>query len=89
MGIPLLVFEGGEAHRFNFHTVRVGVDGTFPMGTPVFRLVSFTKTTAEIGIVGGSYATGNQTLTLQLGHSLTLENTTDQKMYKLELVATH
>lgn len=68
---------------------RVGVDGTFPTGAPVFRLVSFTKDSAEIGIVGGTYATGNQTLTLQLGHSVTLENTTDQKMYKLELVATH
>lgn len=68
---------------------RVGVDGTFPTGSPVFRLVSFTTDSAEIGIVGGTYAAGNQTLTLQLGHSVTLENTTDQKMYKLQLVATH
>lgn len=27
-GIPLLVFEGGEAHRFNEAAVRAGVDGT-------------------------------------------------------------
>ena len=27
-GIPLLVFEGGEAHRFNAGAVRVGVEGT-------------------------------------------------------------
>ena len=27
-GIPLLVFEGGEAHRFNESAIRAGVDGT-------------------------------------------------------------
>ncbi|HEV3225638.1 MAG TPA: succinylglutamate desuccinylase/aspartoacylase family protein [Acidimicrobiales bacterium] len=39
-GIPLLVFEGGEAHRFNFTTVRVGVDGTL-------------RVLAELGMVTG------------------------------------
>ena len=28
IGIPLLVFEGGEAHRFNANAVRFGVEGT-------------------------------------------------------------
>ena len=28
IGIPLLVFEGGEAHRFNAGAVRVGIEGT-------------------------------------------------------------
>lgn len=28
IGIPLLVFEGGEAHRFNANAVRVGFEGT-------------------------------------------------------------
>ena len=28
VGIPLLVYEGGEAHRFNVNAVRAGVDGT-------------------------------------------------------------
>jgi hypothetical protein len=67
----------------------VGLQGTFPTGSPVFRLVSYTADTAQIAIVGGSYASGGATLTLQLGKSLTLQNTTDQKTYKLELVATH
>jgi hypothetical protein len=67
----------------------VGLQGTFPTGSPVFRLVSYTADSAQIGIVGGSYASGGATLTLQLGKSLTLQNTTDQKTYKLELVATH
>ncbi|MGH9185098.1 MAG: succinylglutamate desuccinylase/aspartoacylase family protein [Acidimicrobiales bacterium] len=28
LGIPLLVYEGGEAHRFNENAIRAGVDGT-------------------------------------------------------------
>ncbi len=67
----------------------VGVQGTFPSGAPVFRLVSYTTDSAQVAIVGGSYASGGATLTLQVGKPVTLENTTDQKTYKLELVATH
>lgn len=67
---------------------RVGLQGTFPASSPVFRLMSYTAKAAQIGIVGGSYATGDQSLTLQIGQAVTLENTSDQKTYKLELVAT-
>jgi hypothetical protein len=67
---------------------RVGVAGTFPSSSPVFRLVSYQSGTAQIGIVGGSYAAGGSTLTLQVGHPLTLQNTTDGKQYKLELIRT-
>jgi hypothetical protein len=66
----------------------VGTDGTFPTGAPVFRLVSWTKQSAQIGIVGGSYATGDATLTLRLGSPLTLENQTDGKRYRIELLST-
>ncbi|HEX4679841.1 MAG TPA: hypothetical protein VH210_11645 [Gaiellaceae bacterium] len=67
---------------------RVGVAGTFPVGAPVFRLVSFQSGTAQVGVVGGSYAAGGATLTLQVGHPVTLQNTTDGKQYKLELIKT-
>ena len=67
----------------------VGLQGTFPTGAPVFRVVSATATTVEIGIVGGSYASGGTTLTLHVGQPVTLENTTDQKSYRLILVSTH
>jgi hypothetical protein len=66
----------------------VGRDGTFPAGTPVFRLVSWTKDVAQIGIVGGSYATGDATLTLRVGRPVTLENQTDGKRYRIELLST-
>ena len=67
---------------------KVGKDGTFPSGSPVFRLVSFGKGTAEIGIVGGSYQSGGATITLQQGKALTLMNTSDNKRYKLVLLST-
>jgi hypothetical protein len=66
----------------------VASGGTFPSGTPVFRLASWTKGSAQIAIVGGSYATGTGTLTLQVGQAVTLENQTDGKRYKLELLST-
>ena len=66
----------------------VASQGTFPTGAPVFRLVSWTKGVAQIGIVGGSYSTGDATLTLHAGQPVTLENQTDGKRYRIELLST-
>jgi hypothetical protein len=74
--------------KVNGVTSHVAAQGTFPTGAPVFRLVSFTKDSAQIGIVGGSYASGSATLPLELGKPVTLENQTDGKRYTIELVAT-
>jgi hypothetical protein len=67
---------------------KVSTNGTFPSGAPVFRLASYGHTTAQIGIVGGSYQAGGQTITLQQGVPITLQNTTDGKQYKIELLST-
>lgn len=72
----------------NGRSERVAKDGTFPSGAPVFRLVSWTAGTAEVGIVGGSYQSGTQTLTLEKGKPVTLMNTSDGKKYKLVLEST-
>jgi hypothetical protein len=66
----------------------VASEGTFPAGAPVFRLASWTHDSAQVAIVGGSYASGGTTLTLHIGQALTLENQTDGKRYKLELLST-
>jgi hypothetical protein len=66
----------------------VASQGTFPAGAPVFRLASWTRDSAQVAIVGGSYASGGATLTLQIGQALTLENQSDGKRYKLELLST-
>jgi hypothetical protein len=67
---------------------KVGSQGTFPAGAPVFRLASWQHGSVEIGIVGGSYATGSPTLTLKLNQPVTLQNTQSGKQYKLILVST-
>src|SRR5581483_8996059 len=46
---------------------RVSTNDTFPTASPVFRLISYGKGTAQIGIVGGSYQDGDQALTLDQG----------------------
>jgi hypothetical protein len=71
----------GEEHE-------VGVGGTFPESDPIFKLVSLKGSTAKIGIVGGSYATGAPTITLRRGGKpVTLMNTADGTTYVLRLTA--
>lgn len=43
IGIPLLVFEGGEAHRFNAGAIQTGVEGTL-------------RVLAELGMISGAAA---------------------------------
>lgn len=66
----------------------VSVGGTFPQADPVFVLVSVTKTSAKVGVSGGSLAGGGPTVTLTKGKKLTLENTVDGARYVLVLVTT-
>ena len=66
-------------------TVRVGA--SFPASAPTFKLVSVTKTSAQVGIAGGSLASGNQTVTLKLNKQLTLMNTADGTRYVLRLLS--
>jgi hypothetical protein len=59
----------------------------FPSGSPTFKLVSVRGRVAQIGIAGGSFASGDQTVALQLGKTVTLMNTTDGQRYELRLVS--
>jgi hypothetical protein len=67
------------------HVVR---GGAFPSASPVFRLVSWAKGTARVGIVGGSYSTGDPTLELIIDKPVTLQNTSNGQRYKLVLLST-
>lgn len=71
----------------NGATEDVQVGGKFPSGDPAFVLVSATHSSARIGIAGGSLASGDQTVTLRQGHTLTLVNTVDGTEYHLKLVS--
>ena len=72
----------------NGATSHVARGGAFPSSTPVFRLVSWTKGAARIGIVGGSYSTGDPTLELTIDKPVTLQNTSNGQRYKLVLLST-
>jgi hypothetical protein len=66
-------------------SVRVGAD--FPASSPTFTLVSLTRTSAKIGITGGSLESGSATVTLTKNKPLTLMNTADGTRYVLRLVS--
>jgi hypothetical protein len=68
---------------------RVSVKGTFPATENIFRLVSIAKNgkSVQLGIVGGSFDSGQPTATLKLGDKLTLVNTADGTRYVIELKA--
>ena len=65
----------------------VSPGGGFPAASPLFTLVSLTKTSAAIAIAGGSYADGAKTTQLRRGETLTLMNTADGVRYELKLVS--
>ena len=66
----------------------VAVSKSFPAAEPVFRLVSLTRDSARIAIVGGSYDSGAATVTLRKGKPVTLMNSADRKRYRLRLLST-
>jgi hypothetical protein len=72
------------------YTVPTGTDfpqasPTDPSIVPLFHLVSATAHSAKVSIVGGSYATGATTITLQENKPVTLMNTADGTRYVLIL----
>jgi hypothetical protein len=90
---PAVSKQPGAAKRtsaqisVNGETEQVNAGATFPAADPVFQLVSVTKTTAKVGISGGSLSTGT-TVTLTKGKKVTLMNTADGTRYELVLVST-
>jgi hypothetical protein len=65
----------------------VTVGESFPESDAIFKLVSLKSGTARIGIVGGSYANGSQTVRLTKGGKpVTLMNTADGTTYVLRYV---
>jgi hypothetical protein len=71
----------------NGESESVSVGAQFPASNPTFTLVSLTKTSAKIGIAGGSFESGGGTITLQKNKPLTLMNTADGTRYILRLIS--
>lgn len=62
------------------------VDGTFPSSDPLFRLAKLAKTTIRVGLVGGSFSNGQETVEVKLGKTLTLVSEPDGLRYTIKLV---
>ncbi len=73
----------------NGAVVELAAAAEFPVDDPVFVFVSAAPDgkSIEIGIAGGVYADGADTITLKLGKPLTLQNTADGSRYELVLLA--
>jgi hypothetical protein len=72
----------------NGETESVAPKAEFPAADPVFVLVSLASDgkSALISVAGGSYTDGKETVKLQIGKRLTLQNTSDGSRYDLELL---
>jgi hypothetical protein len=65
----------------------VDVGSAFPESQKLFRLASLGPYGAKIGVAGGSLVGGGNTVTLERGKALTLENTASGQRYRLRLVS--
>lgn len=67
----------------------VEVEAAFPKEEPTFVLVSLAADgkSVEVGIAGGEYASGGETMKLAFGKKITLQNTADGSRYELELLS--
>jgi hypothetical protein len=64
----------------------VSTGSNFPAANPTFQLIALTATTAKVAVAGGSYASGDATLTLKVNSPVTLVNTADGTRYTLTLL---
>jgi len=78
--------------KLNDELMAVNTGSAFPVAGAtydrvgsLFQLVSLTTKSAKVAIVGGSYADGSNTLTLEVGKAVTLQNTADGTKYTLVL----
>jgi hypothetical protein len=89
--LPALPPPTAAVIAVNGAAASVSADADFPVSADpvengIFHLVGLTQTTAQVTIVGGSYAGGSQVLTLKENEPVTLVNTADGKRYTLELL---
>ena len=64
----------------------VRVNDPFPASDPTFKLVSVTETAAVIGLVSGSFSNGDDTITINVGETLTLA-ADDGARYTIKIVS--
>jgi hypothetical protein len=64
------------------------VGDNFPENDPAFTIVSIGDGSVEIGLASGSFATGQDTVTLKIGEPVTLISQPDGARFTLKLIST-
>ena len=72
--------------KINGKRALIGIGGTFPEKTPLFRFASLAGKRLRIGVVGGSFADGRPFLILQAGREVTLLNESDGTRFIIRFV---
>jgi hypothetical protein len=72
--------------KVNGKLQRVDLKGRFPSSDRVFVLRALTGSLAKIAVAGGSFAGRDATLTLRVGHAVTLVNTATGVRYVVRLL---
>jgi hypothetical protein len=72
--------------KINGKRALIGIGGTFPQKTPLFRFASLAGKRLRIGVVGGSFADGRPFLMLQPGSEVTLLNESDGTRFVVRFV---
>jgi hypothetical protein len=75
----------GATVQVNGTSEDVDIGGSFPASDPTFRLVSVSASAATIGLVSGSFANGDETITINVGETLVLV-ADDGARYAIKLV---
>jgi hypothetical protein len=83
----MLARTGAVTLQVNGKTQTVRIGGSFPSSNPLFKLVSVSHGLVRIGIAGGSYQSGAQTVSLVSGRTLTLVDTADGVRYRIRLLS--
>ena len=85
------VDDHANARRIAFFAVNgtteaVSQTKTFPNSDPVFRLVKVDSQAVQIGLVSGTFSTGEDTIEMEVGDSFVFVSETDAARYELTLL---
>ena len=78
---------GAALLSINGSSRTVGRSKLFPEKDPAFRLVSVSPKAIKVGVAGGSFTRGRETITIRRGERVTLVNTATGESFVLRYVA--
>jgi hypothetical protein len=78
--------SAGATIEVNGESEDVAINDPFPASDPTFKLVSVTDSSANIGLVSGTFSNGQETITINVGETLELA-ADDGTRYAIKVVS--